>query len=105
MKKINISAIPTQSFTVNEGDHSYAFTFRCNDGFMTYDISVDSESIISGFRFVAGQMLIPYKYLEVDGNFILGMAADEDIDYTKFGDTQNLYYLTADESESFASVD
>lgn len=102
MRLIPISATPTQSFTFNFGGYRYDFTFRYNDGFMTYDISIDENPILLGCRFVIGQMLIPYKYLEADGNFILSSeSGNEDAVYTEFGDSQNFYYLTAEEAEAF----
>ena len=102
MRLIQISAIPTQSFTFNFVGHRYDFTFRDNDGFMTYDIYIDEKPTLVGCRFVIGQMLITYKYLEADGNFILSSESDSaDADYKEFGDSQNLYYLTAEEAEAF----
>lgn len=105
MRLIPISAVPVQSFTFNYGDYRYDFTFREDDGFMTYDVSIDEEVIISGFPFVIGELIIPYKYLESDGNFILSTEGETEANYESFGDTQKFYYLTADEAEEFRSVD
>jgi hypothetical protein len=102
LRLIPINPIPVQSFTFNFGGNRYDFTFRFNEGFVTYDIAIDEIGIISGFPFAIGALLIPYKYLEADGNFILSSeAGNQDADYTEFGDTQNLYYMSAEEAEAF----
>jgi hypothetical protein len=101
MRLIPINATPTQSFTFPYNGYKYDFVFRDNGNFMSYDISIDDVEVVQGFPFVIGQLLLPYKYMEVDGNFILSSeAGNEGADYTEFGDTQNLYYLTTDEAET-----
>lgn len=101
MENIPILAIPNQSFTTTINDVRYDFVLRSNDVFMTYDLSADEVVLLQGFRLVIGQLMIPYKYLEIDGNFFLYTPEDEDPNYLNFGGTQNLYYLTADETEVF----
>ena len=104
MRLIPLLSIPNQSFTFNFGGFRYDFTIRYNKSFMTYDLSIDEKEIIKGFRFALGQMLIPYKYLESDGNFILSSSDGKEADYVFFGDTQNLYYLSSSEAEELRNV-
>lgn len=69
------------------------------DGFMCYDLSIDDVIVSQGDRFVYLMPMIKYRYQEVDGNFLLDFPQNEDADYTQFGDTQFLRYLTQDESD------
>ena len=101
MKTVSLSAIPNQSFSVTTEDYTYAMTFRSMGDFMVYDISIDGEKIIQGFRFVPGQFMIPYEYMEKAGNFVLATDDDAEIDYEEFGSTQFLYYYTAEEVSEY----
>lgn len=103
MKQISISAVPNQTVTFTVEDYTYEMTLRSlNAGaFMVYDLSIDSVEVLRGFRFVPGQFLIPYRYLEKAGNFVLGTDDDAEADYTEFGSTQFLYYYTADEVSEY----
>ncbi len=99
----NVQAIPNQSFTVPMGDYEYGFHFYDCDGFMAYDLTIDSETIVQGVRMVYLQPLIPYTYQEVDGNFVI-TTDGVDPDYEEFNDTQFLRYLTQDESDSWRTM-
>lgn len=98
MQTINIQAIPNQEFTVNIGDYRYDIRLFLDDGVMAYDLSIDQVEAIEGQRIIAGELMLPYKYQEADGNFYLSVPEDEDPDYEQFGDSQKLYYLTSSES-------
>lgn len=98
---IEINAIPAQSFTISLGGYSYSIRLFSIDGNMSYDLSIDDVSIIQGFKFVNEVLMLPYKYQEVNGNLLLSVPDDETPDYTKFGSTQFLVYLDADEAETF----
>lgn len=101
MKTINnIKPIPNQNIQIPIGDHSYTIRFIWCDTFVTYDLYVDDKIVVEGFRVVYGQLLIPYAYQEIDGNFILDTNGEE-ADYNWFGETQFLRYLTPDESASW----
>lgn len=104
MRNIPIIILPNQSFTTTINEVRYDVQLRDNDGFMTYDISINEGEPYTGNRFVIGQLMLPYKYMEVDGNFILDTPVEQEPDYTQFGGTQNLYWLTAEEAEVFRSV-
>lgn len=97
----NLQAIPNQSFSVNIGDYTYSFHIYFCETFLAYDLTIDDVTVVEGFRIVYGQLLIPYTYQEVDGNFVLDMPIDEDPDYESFNDTQFLQYLTQDETDEY----
>ncbi|CAH6851394.1 hypothetical protein EDB29_1011101 [Vibrio crassostreae] len=77
----------------------YEIVIKDIDGEMAYSVSVDGESIVEGFRFSNMDLLLPYKYMEINGNFYLRTEGDERADYKKFGITQRLFFITLDELE------
>lgn len=98
MKTINsIAPLPNQTIQVPIGDHDYTIRIIFCETFMAYDLSIDSEVVVTGFRMIYGQLLIPYSYQEVDGNFVLDTDG-ADPDYKEFGNTQFLRWLSPDES-------
>lgn len=107
----NFKNIPNQEFNTSVGGFEYMFRFFLCDTFMAYDLSViqsnqetgESEEvkIVEGFRVVFGQLLIPYPRQERNGNFILDILQGEEADYTQFGITQFLRYLTQDETDTW----
>lgn len=100
MENITIEAKAVQSFTVNKNDFRYDFTLRfIGSDTMIYDLSIDEQPVMQGARFVVGEMMLPYKYQEKDGNFILYVPDDATPDYTEFGQSQFLRYLTASEAQ------
>lgn len=98
MQTISIQAIPNQEFTVNIGDYRYDIRLVfIEPGTMAYDLSIDEQPVIRGQRVTKGELFMPYRYQEVDGNFYLYMPEDEQPDYEQFGDSQMLYYLNPEE--------
>lgn len=101
MRTINsIAAIPNQTIQIPIGDHDYTIRFIFCESFMAYDLSIDGVGVVTGSRVIYGQMLIPYSYQEVDGNFILDTDGI-DPDYSEFGNTQFLRWLTPEESAAW----
>lgn len=93
MKQINLSILPNQSFSVQLDEIRYDFTIKSTAGIMMYDMKRDNEYVLRGQRIVAGAALIPYRYKE-KGNFVILVENDDLPDYTKFGISQKLYYLS-----------
>jgi len=101
MQNIAVSAIPAQSFTTTINDVRYDFVIRSIGSNMVYDLSINEVMVCQGFRLVIGQLMLPYKYQEVGGNFILQTPTTEEPNYESFGSTQFLRYLTTEEAELF----
>ncbi len=99
MQQVPLAAIPNQtiSFTVDGAFWSIRL-FQAIDH-MYADVSRNGELLIRTTRCLAGQPLLPYKYLYLPnfGNFIF----DNDVDWTMFGELCNLYYLELDEFQEF----
>lgn len=100
MMDVGLAAVPNQAFTVQIDDRVYDFAFREAKGVMAVSITRDEVPLVSALRVTAGTPLLPYRYQE-SGNFILTVENDALPYYDKFGITQFLVYLTADELAEF----
>lgn len=99
MLNIDLQPIPNQSFSVILDGSVYDITIKETNGTMSYDMTRDNVPVLNGQRIVTGSVLIPYRYLQ-KGNFVLTTLNEELPDYTKFGSSQFLVYITADEVEA-----
>jgi len=93
MRTIPLVAIPNQRFTITVDDVRYDIAIKAARGVMVCDIAINGTVIITGARVLAGEMLIPFKYLE-NGNFILLTEGGDLPDYRQFGNTQTLVFFT-----------
>lgn len=106
MKKISINAIPNQELTVNINDTRYDITLKLiQPRVMVCNVSIDEQMTVLGQRIVPGQFLLPYRHMEKDGNFALSVPESEDIDYQQFGESQFLYWVSAEELEQLRNGD
>jgi hypothetical protein len=101
MQLINIDALPNQSFTVTLGDNNYLIKIYSIDGHMSYDLFINSIKIVAGFKMINDVLLLPYVHQEDSGNILLQISEDEIPDFTRFGLSQFLYYLTEDETSAY----
>jgi len=99
MRSLNLSTVPSQSFSVRLDDIRWVLRFKEAAGIMAVDIEKDGETILTGSRVLAGEPLIPFRRLEA-GNFVLLTLNDALPDWRQFGNTQTLVYLTAAETEA-----
>lgn len=99
MRNIPLSAVPSQLLTATIDERRYVLTLKEANGTMICDVSVDGVVLVSGSRVLAGEMLVPYQYLEDGGNFILQTTDDNLPNWQEFGVSQGLYYLSAAELE------
>lgn len=63
------------------------------------DIIENNVTIVTGMRAVCGTPLLPYLYLQSDGNFIFVTNNDEYPNWRLFGINQYLIYATPTEIE------
>tara|TARA_R110000851_G_C13037174_1_gene561791 strand:- start:771 stop:1094 length:324 start_codon:yes stop_codon:yes gene_type:complete len=101
MELISIDAIPSQQFNATLSGNNYSIKIYSIDGHMSYDLSINSVSVILGFKMVNDILLLAYKYQEVNGNILLVLPEDEIPDYKKFGLSQFLYFLDEDETIAY----
>lgn len=95
-----IDRIPNQTFTSVLDSARFVVTLKETRGVMSATVVRDDIPVIEGARICAGTPLLPYQYKE-RGNFFLLTQNDDLPDYTKFGISQILVYLTAAEVEIY----
>lgn len=93
MIEISLAAVPNQSFSVRLDDNLYDITIKETNGCMSATVARNNTIILSNTRLVAGFPVIPYLYLE-SGNFVVDTLDDDLPDWTKFGISQTLLYVS-----------
>lgn len=96
MRIIPLSAIPNQEFSVRLDDTRLVLRIKEARGVMVADVQRDDLVLVSATRVLAGELIIPYTYLQ-QGNFLILTVDDELPDWRQFGVTQTLVYLTEEE--------
>lgn len=96
MIQIPILNVPNQSFSITIGDNRYVFDFVSIPGGIAYSINRNGEYLIQGCKLLSNVPLLLYPRF-ADGNFYLTTEFDAIPDYSQFGVTQFLYYLTSEE--------
>lgn len=96
MRNIPIAAVPNQSLSVRLDDTRLVLRLKAARGVMVADLERDGVTVILGTRVLAGEPIIPYRYLET-GNFMLNTVNGALPDWRQFGVSQSLVYITAAE--------
>lgn len=108
MQVIPIQAVPSQTFSfidpnTNQWDIAARFVGQpvagVNIGQIAFSFTFNGSVLIQGVTAVAGYRIIPYDYLE-NGNFVLVTQGQQIPDYTQFGLTQTLVYLSESDIQS-----
>lgn len=101
MQIIPLAQTPNQSFSVRLDNVRMTLRVKEARGLMVLDFEREGVAVLSGSAIIAGETLIPYRYLE-SGNFLLLTTGDALPDWREFGLTQTLIYLSA--AEIFATL-
>lgn len=96
MRIVPLAAIPNQSFTVTIDGARWILAFKDIRGVIVVDVSRDGVELLRGSRALAGEGLIPFAYLQT-GNFIFVVTGDTMPEYSQFGVSQLLVYLSTAE--------
>lgn len=99
MIQIDIAAVPNQRFTSRLGDSFFEIELKATAGVMSATVTVNGAIVVQNARVVAGEPIVPYRYLET-GNFVITTLNEELPDWQKFGVSQFLVYASADELAS-----
>jgi len=94
---------PNQTLHFSNNGVRYDATIKDINGIMSVDMSINLVPVITGHRIGAGIPFLPYKYIE-DGNFMIVTENDELPYWDKFGDTQTLFFVSADEIEAIRNA-
>ena len=100
MIDIGIAAVANQTFFVQLDELPYSIELHAADDAVAATITRDDVVLITGARITPGMPLLPYRYQE-SGNFLLITNEGDLPDFTQFGVTQFLVYLTAAELATF----
>jgi hypothetical protein len=101
MQLFDLLAIPNQSIVTTQDSNRYELRFVSCNGCMAVDVTLNGTVLFTGSRIVAGVPIIPFVYLEGNnGNFIMVCETEDLVDYTLFGLSQNLYYLSYAEMQA-----
>lgn len=99
MRRIPLTATPNQRLTATIDRVRYGLSFKTARGVLTCSVEVNGAPVISGARVLAGELIIPYRYLET-GNFLLRTPDGELPDWRALGAAHRLYFLTPAELEA-----
>ena len=97
MRNIPIESTPNQSLTVNLDGNRWFLRIKECRGVMACDVSLDDVPILQGIRICPGTPIIPYEYLQGNGNFLLLVDREELADWSQFGMSQSLIYVSPGE--------
>lgn len=99
MMIVPLAPIPNQSFNIFLDNNEWDFTIYTVGNVMAADVVLNGTLILSGQRLTPVTPVIPYRYLE-NGNFAFVTANFDYPDYTMFGASQSLVYVSPDELEA-----
>lgn len=94
METIPLQNIPNQEFSIQLGDNFFNIGVYTTGTQVSVSLAVNGVQMVMNMRAVAGGYIIPSKYQEA-GNFMFITQNFELPNYTKFGVTQSLVYVTA----------
>jgi len=90
-----LAKVANQTFTVNVGAVRYDIELKNIGQFMEATIKRNSIPVVSGFRVVTGQVLMPYS--NFGGNFIFISDNDDIVTFNQFGVSQFFRWLDDEE--------
>lgn len=102
MLAIPLAQVANQSVSFNADGVLWTIKVYQAINHMCADISKNGVKVIDGVRCFAGIQLLPYEYMYAPnlGNFVF----DSDADWTLFGASCQLYYLSQEEIPVFLSA-
>lgn len=103
MRILTLATLPNQSFTFTIDNVRWEMTVKEAAGVVVVDITRDSVPLLRGSRALAGEALIPYRYLET-ANFIFVTVSDALPDWRQFGASQTLVYLSQAEIAALPQI-
>lgn len=93
MRNIPIATVPNQELSVTLNGNRWVLTLKVGTNSMIADVVLNDQPIVLGQLIAVGTPIIPYKYLQGSGNFLLLVENDELPDWQKFNSTQQLVFV------------
>lgn len=101
MIDIPLAALANQELSIPLDGRRYVITVKEINGGVAITIERDTVVIVQNHRLLPLNYVLPYDYVEAGmGNFILSTQNDELADWTQFGTTQFLTYVTQEEIDN-----
>lgn len=95
---VPLESVPNQRLSIRLDGALFGLEIKAAREIMTISISRNGDSVVKGLRCVPATPLIPYAYLEgLTGNFAFITQGGAYPHYSRFGGTDTLWYLTAQE--------
>lgn len=98
MIEIKLLAVPNQSISITIDGIVFGIVLKTTS-ITVADIYIDEVLKIAGVKCRPNLAIVPYEYL-INGNFYFVVEGEELPDYTKFGISQSLVYLTKAEIDA-----
>lgn len=99
MQIVPLQSLANQQLAFIVDNNQWDITLKATNGVMSATILLNSVLLIENLRCVAGTYLLPAEYLE-SGNFVFTTLNGQLPDYTQFGTSQQLFYLTQAEMDA-----
>lgn len=99
MKLIPLKTVANQQFSIVLDNNQWNFTLKSTNGVIAATIELNGIMLVQNLRAVALMRLLPSRYQEA-GNFFFSTLNDALPDYTQFGISQRLLYISAAELAS-----
>lgn len=97
---------PNVTFGCTPEKENYTISLFSFNGLLYASVKVNEEYVCAGVRVVNGQWLIPYKWMEREGNFrIENDDAEEYATWEKMSSSCHLVYYTKEEIEEMRKGD
>lgn len=97
MRLVPLQAIPNQRLTLTLDGNRWDLTIKQARTSMIADVTLNDTPVMQGVRFCVGTPLIPYRYLQGAGNFLLLVDNEQLPDWRQFGASQVLVYVSPGE--------
>ncbi len=101
MQSVPIQAVPQQTLSyIDPSGNQWNISITLVGSQMAFTLTLNNTVLVENITAVAGYRIIPYNYLE-NGNFVLITQNKQIPDYTQFGITQQLIFLTQAEIDAY----
>ncbi len=97
MTIVSIQNIPNQMFSTVLNGRVYRIALRTIQGMTYMSVWLDNEIVFYNQLCVPNSFVNPYNYVSSGGKFYFECDNEEYPNYTQFGNTQKLLFLTEDE--------
>lgn len=98
MRTIPLLTVPNQSLTFAFGSNRWALRLKDANGRLVIDVNLNDVDIVLGMRICVGTPVLPYEYLQADGNFLFLVDDEELPNWELIGASQQLVFLEPGEN-------